>query len=50
MKLDERTLGHPVVFLLAVKEINEMLKKTLLTYNNFFCLPKRSGNKYEVEG
>ena len=42
--------GSLLVFLSAVKEINEMLEKHFKLTTTFFCPPKRSANKYKVEG
>lgn len=42
--------GSLLVFLSAVKEINEMLEKHCKLTTTFFCPPKRSANKYKVEG
>ena len=42
--------GSLLVFLSAVEEINEMLEKHCKLTTTFFCPPKRSANKYKVEG
>lgn len=42
--------GSLLVFLSAVKEINEMLEKHCKLTTTFFCPPKRSAKKYKVEG